>query len=50
MHDYTVKYYLEGIGTYEEQLRAASETDVRRLIAAKFPGKSVRVVQVTRVG
>ena len=49
MHNFTVKYYVDGVGTYEEQLRAASETDVRRLVAAKFPGKYVRVIQVTRI-
>jgi hypothetical protein len=49
MHTFTVKYYVDGVGSYEEQVRAASEPDVRRLVAAKFPGKYVRVIQVTRV-
>jgi hypothetical protein len=37
------------VGSYEEQVRAASETDVRRLVAAKFPNSYVRVIQVTRL-
>jgi hypothetical protein len=49
MHTFAVKYFVDQVGNYEEQVRAASETDVRRLIAAKFPGRYVRVVQVTRI-
>jgi hypothetical protein len=49
MHTFAVKYFVDRVGSYEEQVRAASETDVRRLVAAKFPGKYVRVIQVARL-
>ena len=49
MHLFSVKYYLDGTGSFEEQVRGASETDVRRLIKAKYPGRFVRVIQVTQL-
>lgn len=49
MHSFTVKYHVGGVGNYEETVRAASEFDVRRLVTAKFPGRYVRVIQVTQL-
>jgi hypothetical protein len=50
MHSYTVKYYVQNVGAIEESVSAASEYQVRRLIEAKYPGVSVRVIQVTQIG
>ncbi len=50
MNTYAVKFYVDQVGTYEEQIRAASEWDARKLIQAKFPDRRVRVIQVTRLG
>ena len=49
MHSFSVKYYVDGVGTFEETLRAASEMDVRRLIRAKYPNTYTRVIQVTQM-
>lgn len=49
MHTYHVTYYVQNVGTIEEQVRAGSEFNVRRLIAAKYPGVYVRVIQVSQV-
>jgi len=49
MHNFTVKYFVDQVGTFEETLRAASETDVRRLVRAKYPNVYTRVIQVTQL-
>ncbi len=49
MRTFTVKYYVDGVGTFEESVQAAAEYNVRRLVEAKYPGRKVRVIQVSQL-
>ena len=49
MHTFNVQYFVAGVGNIQEQILANSEYNVRRLVEAKYPGRFVRIVQVTQV-